>query len=231
MALGSRRAGIALVVLAVTLPATGGAQERVGPGNSLTDSGRKLAPVGRMTPLGAFPTGGALTPDGRFYWAVDAGRGANASGSWTSATGAGAPDPPLPGGYVGIAFSPGRQARLRVRSARRRAARRAEGRRGDVIHVYDVDPRTGAAAELDPIALPDARDGAAAQDELPPAIGVNAWPEGHGRDARRQAPRGRARARPTRWRSWTWHAARRARGRRPLPLRRRRRTRAARART
>ena len=31
-------------------------------------------PIGRMTTVGQFPTGGALTRDGRFYWAVGSGR-------------------------------------------------------------------------------------------------------------------------------------------------------------
>src|SRR5262249_11485824 len=53
----------------------------------------------------------------------------------------------------------------------------AKGKDGDVIHVYDVDVRSGRATERDPIDLPDARDGAAARDELPQASGVNAWPE------------------------------------------------------
>src|SRR4051794_15396422 len=35
------------------------------------------APAGRMAPLGYFPTRGAVPPDGGFYWAVDAGGGAD----------------------------------------------------------------------------------------------------------------------------------------------------------
>ena len=48
-----------------------------------------------------------------------------------------------------------------------------------MIHVYRVNRDDGSATETDPIELPsDTADGAAAQDELPRASGVNAWPEG-----------------------------------------------------
>ena len=169
----------ALAAVASALPAAGGAQEIVGPGQSLTDSGRKLDPAGRMTTLGAFPTGGALTPDGRFYWAVDAGRGVNAVRVIDVASGAVRQTLPLPGGYVGIAFAPdGRRAYVSGQRAEGTQPQGAKGTEGDVVHVYDVQTGSGGATELDPIDLPDARDGQAADDELPPASNVNAWPEG-----------------------------------------------------
>src|SRR4051812_13546421 len=96
-----RRAWCAVLLL-VALPAVAAfAQDRVGPQSLLTGNGRKLDPAGRMTPLGAFPTGGALTPDGRFYWAVDAGRGLNAVRVVDVASGDVRQTLPLPGGYVG----------------------------------------------------------------------------------------------------------------------------------
>jgi YVTN family beta-propeller protein len=132
-----------------------------------------------MTPLGAFPTGGALTPDGRFYWAVDAGRGNNFIRVIDVGSGDVAQTLPLPGGYVGIAFAPdGKRAYVSGQPAEGTQPAGAKGKDGDVIHVYDVAPATGHASELDPITLPDARDGQAASDELPPASSVNAWPEG-----------------------------------------------------
>src|SRR4051794_20086533 len=103
----ARRALVAvLALLALMATASAFAQERPSPSGSLTVEGRKLQPAGRMTQLGAFPTGGALTPDGRFYWAVDAGRGANYIRIIETATGAVKKALPLPGGYVGIAFAP-----------------------------------------------------------------------------------------------------------------------------
>src|SRR5438067_1388603 len=160
----ARRAiGAALLAAAVALPAGGAAQETPGPGSSLTVSGRKLEPAGRMTPVGAFPTGGALTPDGRFYWAVDAGRGATAVRIVDAASGAVMQALPIPGGYVGIAFAPdGRRAYVSGEPADGDFGKGLKGAGGDVIHVFDVDPATGAATEADPIGLPNARDGAAA---------------------------------------------------------------------
>jgi DNA-binding beta-propeller fold protein YncE len=172
------RALTAVLVLA-TVAGTAAAQEVVGPDGGLTPSGRKLDPAGRMTALGAFPTGGALTPDGRFYWAVDAGRGNNFIRVIDLGTGEVAQTIPIPGGYVGIAFAPdGRRAYVSGQPAEGKQPAGAKATEGDAIHVYDVAARTGHATELDPIGLPDARDGAAAGDELPPASNVNAWPEG-----------------------------------------------------
>src|SRR5436305_13866818 len=103
----ARRAlGAVLLAAAIALPASGAAQEPPGPASSLTVSGRKLEPAGRMTAAGAVPTGGALTPDGRFYWSVDAGRGATAVRIVDVATGAVTQALPIPGGYVRIAFAP-----------------------------------------------------------------------------------------------------------------------------
>src|SRR5204862_7912634 len=107
--------------------------ERPGPARSLFVNGRKLDPVGRMTTLGAFPTGGALTPDGRFYWAVDAGRDANFVRVVDVASGAVRQTLPLPGGYVGIAFAPdGRHAYVSGEPAEGQQSPAAKGTAGDV---------------------------------------------------------------------------------------------------
>ncbi len=50
---------------------------RIGPASHVQPSGRKLAPDGKRTHLGNHPGGGALTPNGRFYWTLSAGRGRN----------------------------------------------------------------------------------------------------------------------------------------------------------
>ena len=66
---------VALLVLAVPAGAVilGG-----GPPKATVDNfGRLVAPSGRLTELGYFVTGSALTPDGRFLWTVGAGRVAN----------------------------------------------------------------------------------------------------------------------------------------------------------
>ena len=167
---------VLLVLVAAGLPAQGGAQDidTVDVGQ-----GRQLDPVGRMVTLGAFPTGGALSPDGRFYWAVDAGRGRTSVRIIEVATGTLRQTLPLPGGYVGVAFNPaGTRAFVSGLRAEGEQDPAAKGVEGDVIHVYAVDRASGAATELEPFALPDAADGAAAADELPPASNVAAWPEG-----------------------------------------------------
>ena len=177
----ARRALAAIsLAVAAAVPATVAAQvETPEPATGLTGNGRQLDPAGRLTPVGSFPTGGALTPDGRFYWSVDAGRGATAVRIVDVGTGAVTQTLPIPGGYVGIAFAPdGRRGYVSGEPSDGDYGKGLKGDGGDVIHVYDVDPASGAATETDPIALPDARDGAAAGDELPGASGVNAWPEG-----------------------------------------------------
>src|SRR3954468_2902278 len=95
---------LSAVLVAGAVPAI--AQETPGPGAALTGNGRHLEPAGRLTQVGSFPTGGALTPDGRFYWTVDAGRGATAVRVVEVATRVVKQALPIPGGYVGIAFAP-----------------------------------------------------------------------------------------------------------------------------
>ena len=49
----------------------------IGPSTGIQPSGRLCDPEGRLTQLGNLPTGGALTPNGRFLWALSTGRGRN----------------------------------------------------------------------------------------------------------------------------------------------------------
>src|SRR4029079_2067854 len=70
--------------LVVAALATGGAvgyavtgNGVIGPAKHETGNGRVLHPAGRVTKVGNFPTGGALTRNGRFYWSVSTGRGFN----------------------------------------------------------------------------------------------------------------------------------------------------------
>src|SRR3954447_20054989 len=67
-------AGLTLAVNATALAA---APNAVGPATRIQPSGRQLSPYGRLAPLGNHPGGGALTTNGRFLWALDAGRGRN----------------------------------------------------------------------------------------------------------------------------------------------------------
>src|SRR4051794_37779476 len=76
-----RVAGLVLVIAVLGFGALALAQGsddgRIGPANKIQPSGRKLAPAGRLTRVGNHPAGGALTPNGRFYWTLSAGRGLN----------------------------------------------------------------------------------------------------------------------------------------------------------
>ena len=49
----------------------------IGPSTGIQPSGRHLHPAGRLTQLGNLPTGGVLTPNGRYLWALSTGRGRN----------------------------------------------------------------------------------------------------------------------------------------------------------
>ena len=67
-----------LVVLAgVAIAAQIGDSGRIGPKLHTTGNGRRLIAPGQFVTLGHFPTGGALTADGRFYWTVSTGRAQN----------------------------------------------------------------------------------------------------------------------------------------------------------
>jgi DNA-binding beta-propeller fold protein YncE len=127
----------------------------------LTANGRQLVPAGRLSVVGNFPTGGALTLDGRFYWAVDSGLGHNDVKVIDVATGAIVQSLPLPGAYGGIAFSPdGRTAYVSGEPKGDIAAEGpTKGDAGDVIHVFSVDLATGRGSEQDPIALPKPSSG------------------------------------------------------------------------
>src|SRR5213592_693547 len=75
-----RGAALGIVVLgaaSLAWSATGGVSNVVGPSTRIQPTGRQLNPVGKLTKLGNFPTGGALTPDGRFLWTLSTGRGRN----------------------------------------------------------------------------------------------------------------------------------------------------------
>src|SRR3954454_17959476 len=58
----------ALAVLAVGIAVAG--DDNADPTQRSLPSGRVLQPQGQAVPLGSFPVGGAVTPDGRFAWAI-----------------------------------------------------------------------------------------------------------------------------------------------------------------
>src|SRR3954468_16403044 len=68
---------VVLISGAAALAGTLAVVGRIGPRFHVTGNGRHLRPPGKLVKLGHFPTGGALTPDGHFYWAVSTGRALN----------------------------------------------------------------------------------------------------------------------------------------------------------
>src|SRR5690349_11236795 len=97
---------LAAAALAGTAGASGPSRGEIGPALRLTANGRYLRPAGRLTQVGDFPTGGALTKDGRFYWAVDSGHGRDDVRIVAVGDGHPVQTLPLPGAYGGIAFAP-----------------------------------------------------------------------------------------------------------------------------
>jgi DNA-binding beta-propeller fold protein YncE len=68
---------LALFGAGVAYAAGQGSVGVIGPSTGIQPTGRHLEPEGRLTPLGNLPTGGALTTNGRFLWALSTGRGPN----------------------------------------------------------------------------------------------------------------------------------------------------------
>src|SRR4051812_7506133 len=160
---------------------------RVGPSLGTTGYGRALHPAGRMTAVGDFPSGGALTPNGRFYWAVDSGHGRDDVQIVDVADGRVVQVLPLPGAYGGIAFAPGgRTAYVSGEPiGTSHPSGPVKGTAGDVIHVFSVDPSSGDAAEAEPIQLPPTSGGTGQShvDANDAAVGATrgaqlGWPDG-----------------------------------------------------
>jgi DNA-binding beta-propeller fold protein YncE len=170
--------------------------------SGLQVSGRQLKPYGKLTGLGNFPAGGAMTPNGRFVWTVQAGRGANdirildvnprircRSGRAgrqcrlrrQKRTGRLIQLIPMPGATGGIAISSdGRRAYVsgsRESGAREfRVGEEVPGQEGDVIHAFNVDPRTGRATRDGVIPVPPPSDAPIVQDFPPTSLERTSWP-------------------------------------------------------
>lgn len=130
---------------------------RIGPSLNTTANGRVLTPAGRQTTVGQFPAGGALTPDGRFLWAVSLGMRSTPSEVVVVKVSDGTISQrlPLPGSTGNVAFSPdGTKAYVSgLSKGSTTPASTVKGVGGDVIHVFSI-ASNGTATEGDPIALP-----------------------------------------------------------------------------
>src|SRR3954452_3813560 len=145
MRLGRGMSGAGVVVLALgaagTALAVGTDDGRIGPDLGLLNSGRALTPAGRQVALGNFPTGGAVTPDGRFYWTISAGRGRNDVRIVDVGSGKVIQTLPLPGASGGVVIDP-RGGRAYVSGVADSDKSHADqvaggpGAEGDVVHVF-----------------------------------------------------------------------------------------------
>jgi DNA-binding beta-propeller fold protein YncE len=156
---------------------------RIGPRLHLTANGRLLRPPGQLVTLGHFPTGGAVTPDGRYYWTVSTGRALND----VRIVAVGVSHPRviqvlgLPGASGGIAID-GKRALVYVSGiadSTNADLRRPglPGRGGDVIHVFRYDRRRGVAHETGTIAVPPPLTAAVPPSFPPEGSGRKSWPD------------------------------------------------------
>src|SRR4051794_12356795 len=81
---------------------------KIGPSKHETGNGRVLHPAGALTNVGNFPTGGALTPNGRYYWTVSTGRGFNDIRIVSTRKNRVIQTLPIPGASGGIVMDPRR---------------------------------------------------------------------------------------------------------------------------
>jgi DNA-binding beta-propeller fold protein YncE len=143
-------AAAALAFAAGLAVAQGTSSGRIGPALRITDNGRHLTPFGHLVALGNFPTGGAVTPDGRFYWAVDTGRGIDDVRIVSVASRRVIQVLRVPGASGGVAIDP-RHPLVYVSGIpdstykENKSPPGTPGTAGDVIHVFRYDPAGGRA--------------------------------------------------------------------------------------
>jgi DNA-binding beta-propeller fold protein YncE len=167
-----------LLVLAGTAAADSGI---IGPSLGITGNGRHLQPAGALVgPLGNFPTGGAVTPNGRFYWTVSTGRGFNDIRIISLATKQVVQIVPIPGASGGIAMNPKANVAYvsGVADSRHLDQQRPNlpGGQGDVVHAFSYDPTTGHAKFKRLFSVPPPSDAPPAQT-FPPGSTKLSWPD------------------------------------------------------
>src|SRR4051795_3535855 len=182
----SRRVLLWLVVLAGIAAEVAVAQQGddgvIGPGRRLLGNGRLLTPYGKTAPLGNFPTGGRVTPNGRFFWTVSTGRGANDVRIVSVRTGKVLQTLPLPGASGGIAMDPARP-RVYVSGVHDSSHKLQQsppgtpGSDGDVVHVFSYSTRFGRAKFERVIKVPPPSDAPVPQDFPPTNSKKIAWPD------------------------------------------------------
>jgi len=158
----------------------------IGPSNGIQPTGRKLDPVGKMTQLGNFPTGGALTKNGRFLWTLSTGRARNdirivrVNARSQRKVGKIVQTIQMPGLSGGIAMSSdGHTAYVSgvpdSPHKDQQAPPGVPGLTGDVIHVFTYDRKTGIAQRGGVIPVPPPT-GTLPYQDFPPGSATKSWP-------------------------------------------------------
>ena len=158
----------------------------IGPSNRIQPTGRQLHPTGTLVALGNFPTGAALTPDGRFLWTLSTGRGRNdirivrLQLRHGHAGGRVIQNILMPGLSGGVAISPdGKTAYVsgipESSYTDEQVPASVPGRGGDVIAVFKVNTGTGIATRDGVIAVPPPAS-APAEQSFPPITTKASWP-------------------------------------------------------
>jgi DNA-binding beta-propeller fold protein YncE len=153
----------------------------VGPDVKTTVQGRRLSPFGGLVGIGNFPTGGATTRDGRFYWTVSTGRGRNDIRIVDVAQGKVVQILPMPGASGGIAMDPSSDTAYVSGVADspytdQKSPDGTPGTEGDVVHVFTYDATTGQAKFDRVIAVPPPSTAPPVQD-FPPGAAQRSWPD------------------------------------------------------
>ncbi len=186
-----RRLSVRVVIVIAALAgsvgvgwAAGGGVNTVGPSTRIQPTGRKLSPVGKLTRLGNFPTGGALTPGGRFMWTLSTGRGRNdiriVRLGPEPKTGRIVQQIRMPGLSGGIAISrDGTRAYVSGLAdspyTDQSVPSSLPGRQGDVIAVFRINTHSGLAKRDGVIGVPPPPNAPTVQT-FPPGTDTQAWP-------------------------------------------------------
>jgi DNA-binding beta-propeller fold protein YncE len=154
------------------------------PAKALLLNGRKLTPQGVQVALGNFPTGGAVTHDGRYLWTVSAGFGKNDIRIVDTARQRVIQTIPMAGASGGIVLdSRHRLAYISGVSASRwwPSQYGLPGVRGNCILVYGWSASTGKARFIRTISVPPQKGAPAVQAFAPTRsdepTGTNGWPQ------------------------------------------------------
>lgn len=178
---------------------------RIGPANRIQPSGRLLNPTGKLTTLGNLPIGGALTTNGRYYWTLSGGRGRNdirivkvparrncaklknkkrrlaCIKRNAKRRGRVVQTLEMPGVSGGIAMArDGRTAYVsgvpESEHEDQKVADDVPGKEGDVVHVFNYDPKTGTATRAGVIPIPAPSTATPPQSFPPTRRDRTSWP-------------------------------------------------------